>query len=137
MTQFDTDAARECQAALLDAGVSLSLLQSDGPVFAEPWQAQAFAVTLALHDRGFFTWDQWAKTLGESIKAAQMRGDPDSGQTYYHHWLSALERITIASNVCTEQQLTTRQSGWRQAVARTPHGLPIELTAAERELPET
>ena len=137
MTQIDTHAARQCQDALLSVGIDVPLLQTEGPVFAEPWQAQAFAVTLTLHDRGLFTWDEWAQTLADSIKFAQAHGDPDSGQTYYHHWLNALERITIVRHVCSDQEMKARQSGWRLAAARTPHGMPIELSAVERELPET
>lgn len=63
------------------------------PNFNEPWEAQAFAIALALHRRGVFTWDEWAATLGSEIKAAQARGDPDIGDTYYRHWLAAIERI--------------------------------------------
>jgi len=65
----------------------------DGPVFREPWEAQAFAMALALHARGLFTWPEWAATLGAEIKRATAAGDPDTGETYYRHWLNALERL--------------------------------------------
>ena len=68
----------------------------EGPVFREPWEAQAFAMTLALHERGLFSWPEWAATLGDEIKRAQAAGDPDTGETYYRHWLNALERIVAA-----------------------------------------
>ena len=72
---------------------------AEGPVFREPWEAQAFAMTLALHERGLFSWPEWAATLGEEIKRAQAAGDPDTGETYYRHWLNALERIVAAKGL--------------------------------------
>src|ERR1700754_512744 len=74
---------------------------AEGPVFRAPWEAQAFAMTLALHARGLFTWPEWAATLGAEIKRAQAAGDPDTGETYYHHWLATLERIVAAKGVTT------------------------------------
>lgn len=136
MSQIDVDAAHLCQDALAQAGVDMPLLRTDAPVFSEPWQAQAFAMTLALYDRGLFTWDQWAQTLSNCIKTAQNTGDADTGTTYYHHWLAALEQITVAARIVSPGQLQARQAGWREAVARTPHGMPIELSEAEKNLPE-
>ena len=136
MSEIDLDAARLCQNALTKAGVKLPLLRSDEPVFSEPWQAQAFALTLALHERGMFSWNQWAQTLSDCIKTAQERGDADRGSTYYHHWLAALEQITLSSKMFSKQQLQARQTGWREAVARTPHGMPIELSEEEKTLPD-
>src|SRR6201982_1859756 len=72
---------------------------AEGPVFREPWEAQAFAMALALHERGLFTWPEWAATLADEIKRAQAAGDPDTGETYYRHWLNALERIVAAKGV--------------------------------------
>ncbi len=86
-----TSNLRDLQAALPDLP-----FDDDGPVFGEPWQAQAFAMTLALHERGVFTWTEWARTLSEAIRDAQASGDPDRGDTYYAHWLDALERICTA-----------------------------------------
>src|SRR6186713_317476 len=77
----------------------------DGPVFREPWEAQAFAMALALHERGLFTWPQWAATLAEEIKRAQAAGDPDTGETYYRHWLATLERLIAAKGVATPDTL--------------------------------
>ena len=99
----------------------------DGPVFREPWEAQAFAMTLALHGRGLFTWPQWAATLSEEIKRAQAAGDPDTGETYYRHWLAALERIVAAKDIASEGALTRYRDAWDHAADRTPHGMPIEL----------
>ena len=137
MPEIDWKAARQCQDALSQSGIDLPLLHDDGPAFHEPWQAQAFAMTLVLYERGLFSWEQWARTLSESIKAAQTHGDPDLGRTYYHHWLSALEKVALDAKVFSAEQLSVRQAGWRHATARTPHGLPIELSATEKTLPES
>jgi len=101
------------------------------PTFNEPWEAQAFAITLALHRRGVFTWDEWANTLGAEIKAAQARGDPDTGSTYYRHWLAAIERIVREKGLTDETTLERYREAWDRAADRTPHGEPIVLTPAD------
>jgi nitrile hydratase accessory protein len=100
---------------------------AQGPVFREPWEAQAFAMALALRDRGLFTWPEWAATLGDEIKRAQAAGDPDTGETYYRHWLNALERIVAAKGLADVQMLARYRHAWHHAADRTPHGTPIEL----------
>jgi nitrile hydratase accessory protein len=100
---------------------------AEGPVFREPWEAQAFAIALALHARGLFTWPEWAATLGAEIKRAQVAGDPDTGETYYHHWLNALERLVAEKGVTDRKTLTRYHDAWDHAADRTPHGTPIEL----------
>ena len=100
----------------------------DGPVFSEPWQAQAFAMALALHERGLFTWAEWAAALSAEIARAQAAGDPDSGDTYYLHWLATLERIVADKGVASIQALERYREAWDHAADRTPHGQPIELT---------
>ena len=99
----------------------------DGPVFREPWEARAFAMALALHEAGVFTWNEWANTLGDQIKRAQAAGDPDTGETYYHHWLATLERIVAEKGVTDARQLQRTRHAWEHACERTPHGTPIEL----------
>ena len=99
----------------------------DGPVFREPWEAQAFAMALALHARGLFSWNEWAATLAEEIKRAQAQGDPDTGETYYRHWLATLEKIVAAKGVATSDTLHRYRDAWDHAADRTPHGKPIEL----------
>lgn len=99
----------------------------DGPVFREPWEAQAFAMALALHARGLFTWPEWAATLAEEIKRAQAAGDPDTGETYYQHWLNALERVVAAKGMADAHTLARYRDAWDRAADRTPHGAPIEL----------
>ena len=105
----------------------------DGPVFREPWEAQAFAMTLALHERGLFTWKEWAATLAEEIKRAQADGDPDSGETYYQHWLAALERLVEQKGLATHETLHRYRDAWDHAADRTPHGQPIKLTKKDFE----
>ena len=100
---------------------------SAGPVFHEPWEAQAFAMTLALRERGLFTWNEWAATLAQEIKAAQAAGDPDTGETYYRHWLNALERLVAEKKIAGGDALARYREAWRHAAQRTPHGTPIEL----------
>ena len=103
---------------------------ADGPVFREPWEAQAFAMALALHARGLFTWPEWADVLAQEIKRAQAAGDPDTGETYYLHWLNALERIVAAKGAADAQTLARYRHAWARAAERTTHGTPIVL---ERE----
>ena len=98
-----------------------------GPVFNEPWEAEAFAMTLALYEKGVFTWPQWAEVLSDEIARAQASGDPDLGNTYYHHWLAALERIVVEQGITSEQQLSGLYSDWNRAALSTPHGQPIVL----------
>jgi nitrile hydratase accessory protein len=99
----------------------------DGPVFREAWEAQAFAMALLLHDRGVFTWPEWAAALTAEIKAAQAAGDPDHGNTYYHHWLHALEHLVIEKGVATAELLHGTAHAWEDAARATPHGQPIVL----------
>lgn len=100
---------------------------TEGPVFREPWEAQAFAMTLALYDRGLFTWPEWAAVLAGEIRRAREQGDPDTGDTYYHHWLAALERIVADKGVTDARTLSRYHDAWDHAADRTPHGTPIEL----------
>ena len=104
---------------------------AEGPVFREPWEAQAFALALSLHECGVFSWTEWAAALGDEIKKAQTAGDPDAGETYYHHWLNALERIVAAKGLADPQMLARTRNAWAKACARTPHGTPIELQAGD------
>jgi nitrile hydratase accessory protein len=100
---------------------------NDGPVFREPWEAQAFAMALTLHERGLFTWTEWAATLADEIKRAQAKGDPDTGETYYLHWLATLERLVGEKGVASPATLRRYHDAWDHAADRTPHGSPIEL----------
>ena len=104
---------------------------ADGPVFREPWEAQAFAMTLSLYDRGVFTWPEWAAALATEIKRAQGEGDPDTGETYYSHWLAALEKLVAEKGVASSETLHRYRDAWDHACDRTPHGQPIELSPAD------
>jgi nitrile hydratase accessory protein len=118
------------EAELIGAAASVAPLPrgKDGaPAFREPWEAQAFAMTLALHRRGFFAWSEWAQTLGAEIKRAQAAGDCDDGSTYYRHWLRALETLLAAKGMISEPALAERRAAWDRAARATPHGQPILL----------
>lgn len=99
----------------------------DAPAFREPWEAQAFAMVLRLHERGLFSWSEWADTLAGQIGAAQAGGDQDLGDTYYRHWLHALEAIVAAKGASSAGELARYRGAWEHAAERTPHGRPIEL----------
>lgn len=115
--------------AALQATASLPGIPRDGegPVFREPWEARAFAMALALHARGLFAWPEWADALANEIKRAQAAGDADTGETYYRHWLAALEHLVAAKKVAPEGELHRYRDAWDRAADRTPHGQPIEL----------
>jgi nitrile hydratase accessory protein len=101
-----------------------------GPVFAEPWQAQAFALAVKLSEQGHFTWKEWAAALAAELKAAADRGEPDDGSRYYHHWLVALERLVVSKRLSDPDALLARKEAWADAYRHTPHGKPVELAAA-------
>jgi nitrile hydratase accessory protein len=119
--------------AVRDAVSALPSLprDSDGPVFREPWEAHAFAMALTLHERGVFTWREWAAALAEEIKRAQATGDPDTGETYYLHWLATLEKLVATKGVTSSETLHRYRDAWDHAADRTPHGQPIELRAED------
>lgn len=96
---------------------------AEGPVFAAPWQAQAFALTLRLYEGGAFTWPEWAAAL-----SAELAGDPtDDGSRYYEHWVAALEGLVSGRNLASATELSSRKDAWKNAYLRTPHGKPVEL----------
>jgi len=99
----------------------------EGPVFREPWEAQAFAMAVALHECRLFSWREWTVVLGDEIRRAQASGDPDTGETYYRHWLAALERIVAEKGVTDAASLARYRDAWDHAAERTPHGAPIVL----------
>jgi len=101
-----------------------------GPIFNEPWEAKAFAMTLRLHERGLFTWPEWAQALSRQLTHAQGHGDPDLGDTYYQHWLAALETLVAAKGAASAEDLERCAQAWREAAEHTPHGQPIVLSSA-------
>jgi len=100
-----------------------------GPVFAEPWQAQAFALAVKLSEAGHFTWKEWAAALAAQLQAAADRGEPDDGSHYYDHWVAALERLAAEKGLTNPSELVERKEAWADAYRHTPHGKPIELRA--------
>src|ERR1700731_1332394 len=101
--------------------------ESEGPVFKETWEAKALAMVLGLHQRGLFTWSEWAAALAHEIRAAQSTCDADSGATYYHHWLRALESMVARKGAASNEELAKYRRAWAEAAERTPHGQPVEL----------
>ena len=99
-------------------------------MFAEPWQAQAFALAVKLSEQGHFTWKEWAATLAGELEAAATRGEPDDGSRYYDHWLAALEHLVQAKGLLDRAALVERKDAWADAYRHTPHGRPIELRSA-------
>lgn len=101
----------------------------DGPVFAEPWQAQAFAMAVQLSAEGHFTWTEWTEALGGQLQAAVYRVEQDDGSRYFEHWVSALELLVADKNLTDPASLSERKEAWVDAYLHTPHGHPVELEA--------
>lgn len=123
MSRPDSDSAKTCTDAALQP-----IRRAEGePLFAEPWEAQALALAVALQRAGAFTANEWAEALGAAIKRAQAAGDPDDGSTYYRHVLAALEQLVQDKDIATADLLATRKAAWVEAYEHTPHGKPVEL----------
>jgi len=122
-----------------EALVALPQLPRDKgePVFAEPWQAQAFALAVKLSELGHFTWKEWAAALAEELKSAADRGEPDDGSHYYERWLVTLERLVTAKGLSDPAAMLARKEAWADAYRHTPHGKPVELAATKRETNES
>lgn len=105
---------------------------ADGPVFAEPWQAQAFALAVKLSEAGHFTWTEWAVALARELSVAAERGEPDDGSRYYEHWVAALERLVETKGLVDNAAMAERKEAWADAYRHTPHGKPVELGAKIR-----
>jgi nitrile hydratase accessory protein len=119
----------------LESLAALQRLSRDAndPVFAEPWQAEAFALAVKLSEQGHFAWKEWAAALADELRAAASCGEPDDGSHYYHHWLAALERLVTAKGLADSADLAVRKEAWAEAYRRTPHGKPVELTAESND----
>ncbi len=121
-----TAEAQEAEARALDS-VPFIPQENHQPVFNAPWQAQAFAMALTLHEQGVFEWSEWAAVLSVEIKNAQRNGDADLGDTYYLHWLAALESIVVKKGIAEPSRLKSLYQAWDAAARATPHGQPITL----------
>ena len=97
------------------------------PLFAEPWQAQAFALAVKLSEQGHFTWKEWAAALANELNAAASRVEPDDGLHYYDHWPAALEHLVTAKGLADSATLVARKEAWANAYRSTPHGMPVKL----------
>ncbi len=120
---------RDREPTAADRAAALPRLPRDegGPVFAEPWQAQAFALAVKLSEDGHFTWPEWAAALAAELQAAAARGEPDDGSHYYEHWLTVLERLVTGRGLAAREALAARKEAWIDAYKHTPHGQPVEL----------
>ena len=116
--------ASDARAALL--GVASIPRGVDGPVFPAPWAARAFALAVALNERGVFTWSEWSETLGPMV-AVETQADAADPEAYWRAWLAALEAILGKKQVAADADLVNLREAWREAAERTPHGQPIEL----------
>jgi nitrile hydratase accessory protein len=103
---------------------------AEDPVFAEPWQAQAFAMTMQLSQRGAFTWGDWVEAFSTEIRTHPTQPGEDNTVAYYRQWLAALETILTARGLSTAEEISGTQELWRQAYLNTPHGLPVALENA-------
>lgn len=112
--------------------ITLSMPNATGDTprnaFAEPWQAQAFALAVRLSEAGHFTWTEWTAALGAQLQAAADRGEPDDGSRYYEYWLAALEGLVTSKGLTDTRSLATRKEAWAKAYRVTPHGKPVVVT---------
>ena len=128
MTALHMTLAEVAAACAADgAGLPMPAQRTEERHFSEPWQAHAFALTLMLHEKGVFSWVEWAETLAACIRRAQLAGDPDDGSGYYRHWMDALEQLMVTNGITTADQLHALEHAWAQAAEHTPHGQPIVL----------
>jgi nitrile hydratase accessory protein len=114
----------------------MTILNEPELVFAEPWQAQAFAIAVKLSEQGYFTWKEWTAALASELQTAADRGDPDDGSRYYEHWLAALEKLVTAKNLTDRDALRQRKDAWADAYRHTPHGKPVKLGAMSEYMDE-
>lgn len=95
------------------------------PVFPEPWAAEAFAMTVHLHEKGLFAWGEWAEVLSKEL---QRHGRAQDGSDYFDCWVAALSEMLISRGVADASVILKLQKSWQRAAEATPHGKPIELT---------
>lgn len=99
----------------------------DEPAFTEPWHAEAFALTVALHQAGAFSWSDWAAALSQEIRLHPAGPDEDPGRAYWRQWLAALDRLAASAGLVEPEALAERIEAWRRAYLTTPHGAPVVL----------
>jgi nitrile hydratase accessory protein len=114
--------AREAERVMLKRSGT-----GERPVFAEPWEAEAFALAVKLSEQGYFTWKEWAATLADELKTATDRGEIDDGSHYYHYWLAALEKLVTVKGLTDQEAMEKCKEAWADAYRHTPHGEPVQL----------
>lgn len=115
---------------LLNEPAQPLLRDKEGTTFHNSWEAEAFAMGNLLIKSGFMTQAEWVEIFSQEIKAAQAKGDPDRGDTYYSHWMNALERIAIEHNITDRETLAEQQRLWDLAIKNTPHGVALSIENA-------
>ena len=118
---------KDASKKIFPEGVPQEISDRENVVFSEPWEAQAFAIVVALSDRGYFSWEEWSNTLAEVISRAEAEGGPSDGSDYYVNWVTALEQILKCKNLTDDLSLASVKAEWEQAYKLTPHGKPVSL----------
>ena len=113
-----------CEPAGLAASPGLPLGPEGAPVFPAPWAASAFALTVALHEKGLFGWDEWAAALS---RALHRPGRAEDGSDYFDAWVEALSDLLTEKGSADAETLAARTGSWQRAAEATPHGTPIRL----------
>lgn len=113
-----------------DQWLARALPQTGATVFEQPWQAQAFALIVHLHQAGFFPWSDWVQTFSEVIARSPARQDESINDAYYRQWTTAMEQLVAQLGFTEVASITHRADEWRQAYLNTPHGEPVALAHA-------
>ena len=111
-------------ASPLAASPGLPKSVEGDPVFGEPWQAQAFAMTVHLHERRLFSWSEWAEALSSELHKPERAED---GSDYFDGWVAALTTLLAAKGLADPETVLALQESWKRAAEATPHGSPIVL----------
>ena len=96
-------------------------------IFSEPWQAELFAITLNLHEKGLFNWNSWTKKLGSSLKRDN-NNSTDNLEYYFLSWLSALEETLLEMKITELTKIASIEKAWKDAISKTPHGKKVEIS---------
>ena len=69
-------------------------------VFQTPWESHAFAMAVALCERGLFTWDEFRAHLIAEIGRWERENPQGSEYQYYERWVAALGKLLLERGVC-------------------------------------
>jgi nitrile hydratase accessory protein len=118
----------DTRAALLDI-----LKQSKGEAdaaFSEPWMARAFALALALSEKGLFSLKDFHAALIESIGRHEKDGCIAAETDYYTHWLEVLTALLRGRDLLSDDILTAAEDAVvTEAAARKEHQHQISRNA--------